>query len=276
MGFALTAYPIGAERGWVTRRQAAERTLNTLRFLWGSSQDSLGPHTTGYRGFFYHFLDPTTGYRFEKVELSTIDTALLLAGALFCQSYFDRGDKNEAQVRALAESLYVRADWAWTQKRPPKMSLGWSPEEGFLPYDWGGYNEALLEMVLALGSPTHPVDKAAYDSYVKSYRWGAFHGYQYIGFAPLFGHQYSHLWIDFRGIQDASMRERGIDYFENTRRAAYAQRAYAIANPPRSATTAPTSGGSRPATARWTARSRSRAASASCTATRAVAPPTSA
>ena len=231
MGFALTAYPIGTERGWITRRQAAERTLNTLRFMWQSSQDSLGPHTTGYRGFFYHFLDPKTGERFEKVELSTIDNALLLAGALFCQSYFDRADKNEVQVRALAESLYIRADWTWTQTRPPKMSLGWSPEEGFLPYDWGGYNEALLEMILALGSPTHPVDKHAYDAYVKGYRWGSFHGYQYIGFAPLFGHQYPHTWIDFRGIQDDSTRAHGIDYYENARRATLAQRSYAIANP---------------------------------------------
>jgi hypothetical protein len=231
MGFALTAYPIGAERRWVTRAQAAERTLRTLRFMWRAPQDSLGPHTTGYRGFFYHFLDPATGDRFEKVELSTIDTALLLAGALFCQSYFDRAEPREAQVRALAESLYTRADWAWTQPRAPKMSLGWSPEEGFLPYDWGGYNEALLEMILALGSPTHPVDRAAYDTYIRGYRWGTFYGYEHVGFAPLFGHQYPHTWIDFRHIQDDSMRARGIDYYENARRATRAQRAYAIANP---------------------------------------------
>ena len=231
MGFALTAYPIGAERHWITREQAAERTLRTLRFMWRAPQDSLGPNTSGYRGLFYHFLDPSTGHRFEKIELSTMDTALLMAGALFCQSYFDGSGEREVAVRALAESLYARADWAWTLPRAPKMSLGWSPEKGFLPYDWGGYNEAILEVILALGSPTHPVDRASYDAYAKSYRWGSFYGFQHVGFAPLFGHQYPHTWIDFRGIQDDTMRARGIDYFENARRATLAQRAYAIANP---------------------------------------------
>jgi len=231
IGFALTAYPIGVEREWVSRTRAAERVLRTLRFLWRAPQDSLGPHTTGYRGFFYHFLDPSTGYRFEKVELSTMDTALLMAGALFCQSYFDRQDAREAKIRALAESLYTRVDWAWTRTRPPTMSLGWSPEEGFLPYDWRGYNEALLLMILALGSPTHPVDRDSYDAYVAGYRWGSFHGFDHVGFAPLFGHQYPHTWIDFRDIQDDPMRARGIDYFENARRATLAQRAYAVANP---------------------------------------------
>ena len=231
MGFALTAYPIGAERHWVTRAQAAERTLRTLQFMWRAPQDSLGPRTTGYRGLFYHFLDPRTGYRFEKVELSTIDSALLFAGALFCQSYFDGADAREAQVRALAESLYARADWVWTCPRAPKMSLGWSPEQGFLPYDWGGYNEAILEVILALGAPSHAVAPPAYAHYVQGYRWGSFHGYESVGFAPLFGHQYPHTWIDFRGIQDDSMRAHGIDYFENARRATLAQRAYAIANP---------------------------------------------
>jgi hypothetical protein len=231
IGFALTAYPIGAERGWITRPQAAERTLRTLRFLWRAPQDSAGPRTTGYRGFFYHFLDPATGHRFEKVELSTMDTALLMAGALFCQSYFDRQDPREAKIRALAESLYIRVDWTWTRVRPPTLSLGWTPESGFLPYDWGGYNEAILEMILALGSPTHPVGKETYDRYVKGYRWGSFHGYEHVGFAPLFGHQYPHTWIDFRGIQDDFMRARGIDYFENARRATLAQREYARANP---------------------------------------------
>jgi hypothetical protein len=231
MGFALTAYPIGAERGWVTREAAAERVRRTLRFLWQAPQGEAVSGATGHRGFFYHFLDPATGHRFEKVELSTMDTALLLAGALFCQSYFDRAAQPESEVRALAESLYARVDWKWIQPRPPVIALGWNPEHGFLPYDWRGYNEALLLHVLALGSPSHAVGPETWDAWTEGYRWGTYHGYEHVGFAPLFGHQYPHAWIDFRGIRDAWMRARGLDYFENARRATLAQRAYALANP---------------------------------------------
>jgi hypothetical protein len=231
VGFALTAYPIGAERGWVDRPAAAERTLATLRFLWSAPQDSAAKGVAGYRGFFYHFLDPTTGHRFENVELSTIDTALLLAGALFCQSYFDRRNGVEDSIRAVAESLYTRVDWRWAQIRPPTIALGWRPGEGHLPYDWRGYNEAMILHILALGSPTHAVGPETWEAWTSRYRWGTFHGREHVGFAPLFGHQYSHVWIDFRGIRDATMREKGIDYFENSRRATLAQRAYAIANP---------------------------------------------
>jgi hypothetical protein len=215
----------------VTRAEAARRALSTLRFLWIAPQDSAARGVTGYRGFFYHFLDPATGHRFENVELSTIDTALLLGGALFCQSYFDRGGAVEDSIRALAESLYVRVDWRWAQVRPPTISLGWRPREGHLPYDWRGYNEAMILHLLALGSPTHAVGPETWEAWTSRYRWGTFHGQEHLGFAPLFGHQYSHVWIDFRGIRDRYMREKGIDYFENSRRATLAQRAYAIENP---------------------------------------------
>lgn len=231
VGFALTAYPIGAERGWITREQSRERVLNTLRFFWDARQDTARRHVTGYRGFFYHFLEPETGQRFEKVELSTMDTALLLAGALFCQSYFDRSDPVEAAVRALADSIYFRTDWRWAQPRPPTIALGWHPESGHLPYDWRGFNETMLLHVLALGSPTHPVGPETWHAFTSAYRFGAFHGQEHLGFAPLFGHQYSHVWIDFRGIRDSVMRAHGLDYFENSRRATLAQHAYAIANP---------------------------------------------
>ncbi len=231
MGFALTAYPIGAERGWVTRGSAAARTLATLRFLWHAPQDTAARGVTGCHGFFYHFLDPATGHRFEDVELSTQDTALLLAGALFCQSYFDRKDILEDSIRTVAESLYARADWRWAQARPPTIALGWLPRRGHLPYDWRGYNEAMMLHILALGSPTRAVGPEVWDAWTSRYRWGRFQGQDHVGFAPLFGHQYSHVWIDFRGIRDAYMREKGIDYFENSRRATLAQRAYAIANP---------------------------------------------
>jgi len=231
VGFALTAYPIGVERGYISRDQACERVLNTLRFFWTAPQDSSASGSTGYRGFFYHFLEPATGHRFETVELSTIDTALLLGGALFCQSYFDRQDAVETSIRAYADSLYARVDWTWAQPRPPTIALGWSPEGGFLPYDWRGYNEALLLHILALGSPTHPAAPELWEAWTSNYQWGSFHGFEHLGFAPLFGHHYSHVWVDFRGIQDGYMRERGIDYFENSRRATYAQRAYALENP---------------------------------------------
>lgn len=230
-GFALTAYPIGAERRWVTREQAATRTLRTLEFLWSAKQDTAHAGPTGYKGFFYHFLNPQGGTRFQDVELSNVDTGLLFMGALFCQSYFDRGNATEKRIRAITDSLVARADWRWMQVRPPLLSLGWTPRGGFLPYDWRGYNETLFMHVLAAGSPTHAVGPETYRAWTDGYQWGTFQGQEYLGFAPLFGHQYSHVWIDFRGIKDAVMREKGIDYFENTRRATYAQRAYAIANP---------------------------------------------
>ncbi|MGH7528423.1 MAG: glucoamylase family protein, partial [Gemmatimonadales bacterium] len=184
-----------------------------------------------HRGFFYHFLDMGTGVRFEDVELSTIDTTLLLGGVLFCQSYFDGPDEVEVAIRAYADSIYRRVDWRWALSRPPLVSMGWRPDEGFLTHDWRGFNEAMLLYVLALGSPTFALEPAAWERWTSTYEWGSYYGQQHVGFAPLFGHQYSHVWIDFRGIQDRYMRERGIDYFENSRRATYAQRAYAADNP---------------------------------------------
>jgi hypothetical protein len=231
VGFGLTAYPIGVERGYVSRADARARALTTLRFLWEAPQGSASAGVTGYNGFFYHFLDMETGHRFETVELSTIDTALLLAGALVCQSYFTGDHPDEIDIRRLADSLYRRVNWPWAQPNPPGITLGWKPESGFIPYDYRGYNETMLLYILALGSPTFPVAPEAWTEYTSTYRWGSFHGEDHLGFAPLFGHQYSHVWIDFRGIQDSYMRGRGIDYFENSRRATYAQRAYAIANP---------------------------------------------
>src|SRR5439155_1548981 len=173
-----------------------------------------------------HFLDMSTGKRYQTVELSTIDTALLLAGVLFCQSYFDNTtDASEAAIRMLADSIYRRTDWQWAAPRPPVVALGWHPESGFLAYDWRGYNEAMILYLLALGSPTHQLDSTAWSQWTSAYQWGTFYGQSHLGFAPLFGHQYSHVWIDFRGIHDAYMQARGIDYSENTRRATYAQQA---------------------------------------------------
>jgi len=231
VGFGLTAYCIGAERGYVTRAEARDRVLSTLQSLLAMPQ---GPQATGvsaYKGFFYHFLDMETAARYKDVELSTIDSTWLFSGALFCQSYFDRDDPAEKAVRDAAEQLYDRAEWDWAQPRPPAISMGWYPEKGFHSWDWRGYNEGMMVIILALGSPTHPVDPAAWPEWTKTYQWASFYGQEHVTFAPLFGHQYTQMFIDFRGIQDAYMRGKGIDYFENSRRATIAQHSYAIENP---------------------------------------------
>jgi len=235
VGFALTAYPVGVERGYVTRPEARDRVLRTLRFFRNAPQGAAATGTAGYNGFFYRYLDMKTGQRSGSIELSTVDTALLLGGVLFCQSYFNGPDAGEAEIRRLAEEIYERVDWRWAQVRMPAISHGWTPESLFLRYDWRGYNEAMLVYILALGSPTHPVMPAAWQEWERDYSqyWATEYGQTYLAFRPLFGHQYSHVWIDFRGILDAAMGKAGFDYFENSRRATYAQRAYAIANPMR-------------------------------------------
>ena len=225
IGFGLTAYPIGVERGYVTRAQARERVLVTLRFF--------ARRAPNEHGFFYHFVDMKSGQRANDSEISTVDTSLLLAGVLFCQSYFDRQDRQEIEIRKLADEIYRRVDWTWAQPRPPAVALAWTPEEGFSRYDWNGYNEAMLVYLLALGSPTHPISPTAWTLWTSTYNkhWGTIYDQTYLSFAPLFGHQYTHVWVDFRGIRDQYMREHGLDYFENSRRATYTQRRYAIANP---------------------------------------------
>ena len=234
VGFALTAYPIGIENNWVSRNQAVDRTLLTLKFFRDMPQ---GPQRTGkgaYKGFYYHFLDMQKGERYNSwVELSSVDTSLLMMGALFAQSYYDRDEPREKEIREIAEELYRRVDWNWLQQNKPLVSMGWFPESGFIKHDWMGYNEAMLLYVLALGSPTHPVSPDAWQVWARTYNddWGVYQGQEFLAFGPMFGHQYSHVWIDFRGIQDDFMRERGMDYFENSRRATLAQRAYAIDNP---------------------------------------------
>jgi hypothetical protein len=162
-----------------------------------------------------------------------VDTALLLAGVLFCQSYFNTQDPQDVKIRKLADQIYRRVDWTWAQPRPPAVALAWTRELGFIGGDWRGYNEAMLVYLLAMASPTHPIDPQAWALWTKGYEdhWGTVYGQTYLSFAPLFGHQYTHVWVDFRGIRDAYMREHGLDYFENSRRATYTQRRYAIANP---------------------------------------------
>jgi len=230
VGMALASYPVGVERRFISRRAAIERVLSTLRFFHESEQGP-DPTATGYRGFYYHFLDVRTGRRAWNCELSTIDTAILLAGALTSAAYFDEPTAPERELRSLATALYERADWRWAQNGGATLTHGWKPERGFLPYRWQGYNEALLLYVLGLGSPTRPLPKRSYAAWAKTYVWKRLYGHEFLYGGPLFMHQLSHVWIDFRGIQDDFMRGRGIDYFENSRRATYVQQQYAIRNP---------------------------------------------
>jgi len=229
-GFALAAYPVAVERGFISRAAAVERTLTTLHFFSGSSQGP-GPDTTGYQGFYYHFLDMQTGRRAVQCELSMVDSAFLLAGMLTAAAYFDAHCADEEEIRSVADALYRRANWRWAQNRGATLTHGWKPEGGFLPYRWEGYDEGLLLYVLALGSPTYSLAGEGYAAWCSTYQWKNHSGYDYLYAGSFFTHQLSHIWIDFRGIQDGFMRDRGIDYFENTRRATHVQQRYAIDNP---------------------------------------------
>ena len=172
-----------------------------------------------------------TGRRAWKSELSTIDTTFLLAGALAAATYFDEEAKEEHEIRTLVDALYRRVDWGWAQNGGMTVTHGWTPERGFLRYRWSGYNEAILLYVLGMGSPTFPLSDGSYEAWTRTYRWKKVYGHEYLFAGPLFIHQLSHVWIDFRGIQDEYMRGRGIDYFENSRRATLVQQQYAIRNP---------------------------------------------
>ena len=230
VGMALTAYPVIVERGHLPRELMAERALRKLRFFHDSPQ---GPQrdATGHKGLYYHFLDMETGRRVWDCELSTVDTAFLLAGALTVAAYFDGDTEPEHEVRTLADALYRRADWRWALNGGATLTHGWRPETGFLPYRWEGYDEALLLYALALGSPTYPLPPESYAAWASTYEWKRVYDHEYLYSGPLFTHQLSHMWIDFRGPQDDFLRERGIDYFENSRRATLVHQEYAVRNP---------------------------------------------
>ena len=147
--------------------------------------------------------------------------------------YFDQDSADESEIRTLADDLYRRADWRWAQNHGLTVTHGWKPESGFLKYRWEGYDEAMLLYVLGLGSPTYPLNQSSYAAWTSSYQWKTLYGQELLFAGPLFIHQFSHMWVDFRGIQDGYMRAKGIDYFENSRRATYVQQQYAIRNPKR-------------------------------------------
>jgi len=229
VGFALSCHCVAVENGFMKRGDAIQRTLKTLRFFWESPQGN-EKDKIGYKGFFYHFLDMKNGRRAGKSELSSIDTAFFLAGALSAARYFNQSTKEEREIRKLCDLLYNRVDWKWMLNGKKTISMGWKPESGFLKNRWEGYCEAIILYVLALGSPTFPIPKKSYTAWLKTYKWKKIYDIEFLYAGPLSLHQLSHIWIDFRGIQDEYMREKGINYFENTRRATYIQQQYAIHN----------------------------------------------
>ena len=230
IGFALSAYPVGVEREWMERADAVQRTLVTLRFLITSDQSG-STRATGYRGFYFHFLDMASGTRVWRSEVSLIDTGFLMAGVLTAATYFDADSPDEIELRRLAYALYRRVDWRWAQREGGAVTHGWKPECGFLNYGWEGYSEAILLYVLGLGSPTHALTDQSFTAWTVTYQWENLYGHDLLYAGPLFIHQFSHAWIDFRGIRDAFMREKDCDYFENSRRATLVQREYAFRNP---------------------------------------------
>jgi hypothetical protein len=234
-GFGIPCFAIGAERNWITRAEAAKITLDMLRFFANSVQ-STDTNATGYKGFYYHFLRMNSGTREWKCELSSIDTGLLMMGILFARNYYNGDSETEKQIRLLAATLLGRIDWNFflmspSAKHPNCISMAWTPEKGLLDHGWSGYNEGLFLYILAAGTGMENVNKS-YDSWLSTYEWQTpYKGMSHVAFPPLFGHQFSQAFIDFRGLADKFMIEKGIDYFENSRRATYVQREYAIENP---------------------------------------------
>ena len=230
VGFALSVYPVAVERGWLARDQALGLSLAALRFFRDSDQRGTR-ESTGYKGFYYHFLDMQSGRRTWRSELSMIDTALLIAGALTAGMYFDTETAQEAELREIVDQLYRRVDWRWSQHGHRTIMQGWKPESGFLHYGWEGYSESIILYVLAMGSPTHPPDPDTYKAWTSTYQWENLYDVEFLYGGPLFMHQFSHAWIDFRGLRDPFMRDKRSEYFENSRRAVLVQREYARRNP---------------------------------------------
>ena len=196
-GFGLTALCIGDERGYVSHEDARNRALNTLRFLWKKMPN--------HRGFFYHWADINTGERLLDSEVSSIDSAILLCGVLSCREHFAH-----SEISALASEIFDRVEWTWLSEDTSLLNHGWTPETGFLPYRWEDYSEMMMMYLLGLGSATYPLAPETWTAW-KRIKF-EYDGIPYIGsFAPLFVHQYSQAWFDFRG-----KRDEFADYFQNS------------------------------------------------------------
>ncbi|MGE5224505.1 MAG: glucoamylase family protein [Omnitrophica WOR_2 bacterium] len=230
VGFSLPVYAVGVEHGWLKREEAVERTLTILRFFSNGNQ-TYEPGKHGYQGFYYHFLNMETGERVWQCELSTIDTAILIAGMLATGVYYQENSAGEIEIRQRVDQLYERVNWPWALDEGKTLSHGWKPEAGFLPYRWEGYDEALLLYILGLGSPTYPLSPSSYHAWTSTFRWETLYDIPFLFAGPLFIHHFSHIWIDFREIQDQYMNAHSSNYFENSRKAAYINRQYALQNP---------------------------------------------
>ncbi len=230
VGFALSSYPVAVEKKLLSREEAVKRTLVTLKFFFESEQ-SEKLNATGYKGFYYHFLDMKTGCRTWKSELSIIDTGFLLAGVICTAEYFKQKNESEVEIQKLASGILNRVDWRWALDERAALSHGWRPESSFIHYDWEGYSEALLLYCLALGSDNFAVSKKSFEAWSSTYQWENIYDVDFLYAGPFFIHLFSHAWIDFRDIRDKFMHAKKIDYFENTRRAIQVQRAYCIRNP---------------------------------------------
>lgn len=222
-GFGLTALGVGVERGWMDRATAQESARRTLEFFLKQAPEE--------HGFFYHFLDPRTGKRSGRSELSPIDTALFLAGALFAAEYFD-----DAGLRSLARQIYERVDWTWMQHGGKTLALAWSPEEGFNKRRWDHYDESMILYLLAVGSPSHPLPPSVWQEIARPA--GSYAGYRLIQMPPLFTHQYSHIWIDFKNKNDGFA-----DYFQNSVNATRANREFCVRQSSKFASYGPNSWG---------------------------------
>jgi hypothetical protein len=230
VGFGLTAIGIGIDHGWIRREEGAARVLTALKTFWSGPQGSQASGVMGYKGWFYHFLNMNTGFT-TGAELSSIDTALLMAGILYAKQYFDGAGNEETEIRSVADAVFKRVDWQWMARDSDALSMGWSPESGFIPSNWIGYNEAMVLYCLGLGAAGDPLPATAWSAWTNAYKWATYYGQSFVPFPPLFGHQYSHCWIDFRQITDGYMASHHLTYFENSRRATLAQREYCLANP---------------------------------------------
>jgi len=209
-GFGLTALCIAQQRGFVSFADARDRVLLTLRFLWKKMPT--------HRGFFYHFADINTGERVWDSEVSSVDTAILLCGILTCRRHFEA----HSEIALLAYEIFNRVDWTWLSEDTTLLPHGWSPEAGFLPYRWDYYSEMMMIYLLGLGSFTHPLPADAWNAWKRT-RF-EFDGIDYIGsFAPLFVHQYSQAWFDFR-----DKRDQYADYFQNSMLATEAHRRFCL------------------------------------------------
>jgi len=230
VGFGLTAICIGIDHGWINRTQGVERVLTTLNTFLQGPQGPGASGMIGYNGWFYHFLDMNTAVR-SGAELSSIDTVLLLAGMVDARQYFNGTNTDETAIRTSADTIFNRVDWNWMARGSNAVAMGWFPGSGFIASDWIGYDEGMILYILGLGAPSNPLPAGAWQAWTSGYTWATYYGYSFVPFAPLFGHQYSHCWVDFRHIGDAYMNSHDSSYFENSRRATLAQRAYCIANP---------------------------------------------